>query len=403
MKTAPHRVARLLGALLLLRPLLAGSNESVPAVALKDAFRDHFPVGVAVNRGIVTGSGFRRTPDLVAKDIALTRAQFNQIAPENDMKWALIHPREGADGYEFGPADAFVAFGEANGMAIAGHTLVWHSQTPDWVFAGTNPPPAPGAQAAPAGQRRFGPYAGPRASRDELLGRMRDHIHTVVGRYRGRIQAWDVVNEALADGDGPEVLRDSLWHQIIGPDYIAKAFQYAHEADPKAILRYNDYGLENPAKRRRLLTLVRSLQEQGIPVHAIGSQAHLNVGTSFETMDASLSEMKSLGLPIHITELDVNSARRGQRGTGASVDANADATRGGLVEEADRKLAEAYAGVFRAILRHRDAVKVVTFWGVNDAVSWRAAGRPLLFDGDNRPKPAFHAVIAEAQSVGTAR
>ncbi len=235
-------------------------------------------------------------------------------------------------------------------------------------------------------------YTGPRASRDELLQRMREHIHTVVGRYKGKIKAWDVVNEAIADG-GEEVLRNSLWLQIIGPDFIAKAFEYAHEADPEAILRYNDYGLENPAKRQKLIKLIKSLQEQKVPIHAIGSQAHVNVSTTFETMDQALTEMATLGLPIHITELDVNSAARGQRGTGADIAANSDATRGGLVSDADKRLADAYAGIFRAFLKHRDSVKMVTFWGANDAVSWRRFGTPLLFDGDNKPKPAFDAVI----------
>ena len=210
---------------------------------------------------------------------------------------------------------------------------------------------------------------------------------------------WDVVNEAIADGGATNVLRNSLWLEIIGPDFIAKAFEYAREADPDAVLRYNDYGLENPVKRRKLLTLIRSLREQGVPVHAIGSQAHVNVGTSFETMDQALTEMATLGLPIHITELDVNSTEGGQRTTGAEVAANAAATQGGLVENADQRLADAYAGLFRAFLKHRDTVKMVTFWGVNDAVSWRARGKPLLFDGENRPKPAFEAVVAEARKV----
>jgi endo-1,4-beta-xylanase len=224
---------------------------------------------------------------------------------------------------------------------------------------------------------------------------MQEHIHAVVRRYKGKIKAWDVVNEAIADG-GEEVLRNSLWLQIIGPDYIAKAFEYAHEADPDAILRYNDYGLENSAKRQKLIKLIKSLQEQRVPVHAIGSQAHVNVSTTFETMDQALTEMATLGLPIHITELDVNSAARGQRGTGADIAANSDATRGGLVSDADKRLAAAYAGIFRALLKHHDSVKMVTFWGANDAVSWRQFGTPLLFDGDNKPKPAFNAVIRTA-------
>jgi endo-1,4-beta-xylanase len=403
---------------------------------LKDSFRDQFLVGTAVNRSQVTGTAaFRRSTELLEKDIALVKAQFNQITAENDMKWQLIHPREGTQGYDFGPADAFVEFGTKHGMKLVGHTLVWHSQTPNWVFAGTNPPPPNATNAStaptppppaalatdtsgsntntnasstnrppgPGGRGGFGPrfgrYDGPRASRDELLERMREHIHTVVGRYKGRVKVWDVVNEALADGNGTNVLRNSLWSEIIGPDFVAKAFQFAHEADPQAVLRYNDYGLENPAKRRRLLSLIRSLQEQKVPVHAIGSQAHVNVATTFEAMDQSLTEMATLGLPIHITELDVNSAQGGQRGTGADVGANAATTQGGLVEEAERKLAEAYAGIFRAFVKHRDTVKMVTFWGVNDGVSWRAAGKPLLFDGENRPKAAFDAVIAVGQTA----
>jgi endo-1,4-beta-xylanase len=371
-------------------------------VALKAAFKEHFLVGTAVNRSMVTGgAGFRRSAEQSATDIALLKEQFNQISPENDLKWQMIHPREGANGYDFGAADAFVNFGLSNKMYVVGHTLVWHSQTPNWVFAGTNPAPAATANTNAAATNRFarggfGRDNGPRTSRDELLQRMREHIHTVVGRYKGKIKAWDVVNEAIADGGGTNFLRNSLWSEIIGPDFIAKAFQYAHEADPQAILRYNDYGLENPAKRKKLITLIKSLQAQKVPVHAIGSQAHINVSTTFETMDQALTDMAALGLPIHITELDVNSATGGQRGTGADISANASATQGGLVNDADKKLADAYAGIFRAFVKHRDSVKVVTFWGVNDANSWRANGKPLLFDGNSQPKPAFDAVIRAA-------
>lgn len=362
--------------------------------ALKDVCKDYFQVGAAVNRAIVTGTAFRRTPELLNRDIALVKEQFNQISPENDLKWALIHPREGADGYNFGPADAFVNFGLSNNLYLVGHTLVWHSQTPNWVFAGTNPPPGLDTNAPVRGFGSFG-YRGPRASREELLERMRDHIHTVVGRYQSKIKVWDVVNEAIAD-NGTNVLRNSLWREIIGPDFIAKAFEYAHEADPEAILRYNDYGLENPAKRRKLVTLIKSLQAQKVPVMAIGSQAHLNVSASVAAMDQALTDLETLGLPIHITELDVNSAQGGQRNTSADIANNAATTEGVLVSEADRKLAETYAGVFRAFLKHDKHVEMVTFWGVNDAVSWRANGKPLLFDGNNQPKPAFEAVIRAA-------
>jgi len=392
-----------------------GAESSVP---LKEAYKEHFTIGTAVNRSMVTGgAGFRRNAEQSAKDIALVKEQFNQITAENDMKWQLIHPREGKDGYDFGPADAFVNFGLSHQMHVVGHTLVWHSQTPNWVFTGTNPPPTNatattaantnGAGTNQLGRGRFGGgfgggfgrYNGPRASRDELLLRMREHIHMVVGRYKGKVKSWDVVNEAIADGNGTNVLRNSLWLEIIGPDFIAKAFQYAHEADPDALLRYNDYGLENPAKRKKLITLIQSLQAQKVPVHAIGSQAHLNVSISFDTMDQTLTEVATLGLPIHITELDVNSAAGGQRGFGAEIANNAETTQGGLVSDADKKLAGAYAGIFRAFLKHRDSVKMVTFWGANDANSWRANGKPLLFDGNSQPKPAFDAVIAEVKKT----
>jgi len=232
---------------------------------------------------------------------------------------------------------------------------------------------------------------------------MSNHIHTVVGRYKGKVKVWDVMNEALADGGGTNILRNSLWLEIIGPDFIAKAFEYAHEADPDAILRYNDYGLENAAKRKKLNTLIKSLQAHKVPVHAIGSQAHVNVSIIFVTMDQALREIAALGLPIHITELDVNSAVGGQRGFGADIAKNAAATQGGLVSDADKKLADAYAGIFRAFVKHRDSVKMITFWGVNDAVSWRANGKPLLFDGNDQPKPAFDAVIAEVKKTATTK
>jgi len=402
----------------------ATTRSSQPKT-LKAAYKDHFYVGVAINRTVATGNSaltdnFNRDMKLVEKDTAVVLEQFNQIVPENDLKWELLHPEPGPDGYNFGPADAFVNFGLSNHLYLVGHTLVWHAQTPNWVFQGTNLPPGMSNSPAPApalattsapgtngfGRRRgsrgfgggFGGFNmnGPRASREELLQRMHDHITTVVGRYKGKIKVWDVVNEALSDG-GTNILRSSPWSEIIGPDFIAKAFEYAHEADPDAILRYNDYSLENPGKRKKLITLIKSLQAQGVPVMAIGSQTHVSVTSpSFEEEDAVLTDLETLGLPIHITELDVNGARGGQHSNNADVAANAETTQGGLVSDADQKLADAYAGLFRAFLKHETSVKVVTFWGVNDGVSWRAQGRPLLFDANNQPKPAFSAVMRVA-------
>lgn len=426
------------------------SKQTNAQGSLKEAFKDYFLIGAAINRSMTSGEAFRRSQEQVEQDIGMVKKHYNLVVAENDMKWQLIHPRPGADGYDFAPADAFVDFATRNNMYIAGHTLVWHSQTPNWVFEGsyvadknsdiadqgsgnrlkiesapvrprppnlqgnngaanpTNTPPAGGANAnapnPPGGGRRggfgggFGGFrgfdlSGPRATREELLARMREHIHTVVGRYKGKVKVWDVVNEALSDGDSPEPLRRSPWSVIIGPDFIAKAFEFAHEADPDAILRYNDYGLENPVKRKKLFALIQYLREQKVPVMAIGSQAHCNVSMTFETMDQTITELASLGLPVHITELDVNTAVRGQRNTQADVASNATSVQGGQVDQADEKLKEAYEGIFRAFLKHKDSIKMVTFWGVNDAVSWRAQGRPLLFDGDNKPKPAFEAVM----------
>jgi endo-1,4-beta-xylanase len=382
------RLTALLGILVSSAQLAAAENPTT----LKDAYKDRFLIGTAVNHAITSGHGFRRSQEQVNADIALVKAQFGLVVPENEMKWMSVHPRPGKDGYTWTGADDLVAFATANNMTIAGHTLVWHSQTPNWVFEGTHlPPDLPAGREKPADFRGFN-LDGPRASREELLERMREHILTVVGRYKGKVKIWDVVNEALSDG-GPDLLRKSPWSVIIGPDFVEKAFEFAHEADPDAILRYNDYGLENPAKRAKLIQLIKSLQAKKVPVMAIGSQAHLNVSISFDTMDQSLAELKTLGLPIHITELDVNGAIGGQRGFGADVAANASTTEGGLVAEADRKLTDAYTGIFKAFLKHRDAIKVVTFWGPNDANSWRSSGRPLLFDGDCKPKPAFDAVI----------
>ena len=391
------------------------ATQVANAPTLKHAYKHHFQIGVAINRTIATGeAGGSRTPELVKQDIALTKEQFNQISPENDLKWESIHPREGADGYNFGPADAYVEFGRKNRMMIVGHTLVWHGQTPRWVFAGTTPPadatktpsqtPAPPANGPGAnpGARRFRPGFGgfdidaPHATREELLQRMREHIHTVVGRYKGKIKVWDVVNEALSDG-GPNTLRTSPWEQIIGPDFIAKAFEYAHEADPGAILRYNDYSLENPAKRRKLITLIKELQAKKVPVMAIGTQTHVSVSSpTLEEEDRTLTELETLGLPIHVTELDVNGAQGGQRNTGADVANNATTTQGGLVDDANKRLADQYANLFKLFLKHK-SVKVVTLWGINDGVSWRANGKPLLFDGNDQPKPAFDAVIGVAR------
>jgi endo-1,4-beta-xylanase len=357
--------ARLVTPALLLIAVVAKSAEA--PVTLKDAFKDAFMIGVAVNQ--------RQCTEQDTNGAALVKTQFNSIAPENVMKWEIIHPRPGTNGYDFEGADRYVDFGEKNGMYIVGHTLVWHSQTPHWVFQGegTNT-----------------------ITRDELLQRMREHIHTVVGRYKGRIKAWDVVNEALLE-DGS--LRHSQWYRIIGEDYIAKAFEYAHEADPAAELRYNDFAIENERKRNGVITLVKKLKAQNVPVTGLGSQTHANLTwPNAELLDTTLTAFAELGLPISITELDVNASQRGQSSQSADVSQNSQAGGGGVVDSANQKLAAQYASLFRVFVKHRHDIKLVTFWGVTDRDSWRRFGNPLLFDGAWRPKPAFDAVIAEAKT-----
>lgn len=343
--------------------------------SLEDAFRSDFPIGVAVNQRQFTGEA--------TNEVAIIVSQFNSISPENVLKWESIHPQPGTNGYDFTAADAYVEFGERHHMLIVGHTLAWHNQTPQWVFRDQSGRPLQGTNIA---------------DRTLLLQRLHDHIHTVVSRYRGRIRVWDVVNEALNDdpdiADTNLLRQSSPWVRILGMEFIVKAFEWAHEADPDAILRYNDYAIENVAKRKRLITLITSLQTQHVPVKAIGSQTHANLAwPSPELEDEALTEIETLGLPIHISELDVNAEQSGQRNQSADISQNTRSGREGVVGTADQKLAEQYSNLFRVFLKHRRHVKLVTFWGVTDRDSWRSFGNPLLFDREGKPKQCFKAVI----------
>jgi endo-1,4-beta-xylanase len=374
------RAAVLVVSLLATAP--AAFSAGAPA-ALKDAYKDYFPIGVAINQNQIMEED--------TNGVALIGSQFNAISPENVMKWQAIHPRAGKDGYDFKAADAYVAFGEKHHMLIVGHTLAWHSQTPAWVFRADD-----GSQLQATNE----------ADRQILLDRLHEHIQTVVGRYKGRVKVWDVVNEALndsnSDTDTNLLRRQSPWVRILGQEFIEKAFQWAHEADPDCILRYNDYSIENGLKRQRLITLIKSLQEKHIPVMAIGSQTHANlIWPTAELEDEALTGIASLGLPIHITEMDVNASSAGQRNQSADVAQNAQAGGGGIENAADQKLAAQYASLFRVFLKHKKDIKLVTLWGLTDRDSWRANGKPLLFDGNWQPKPAFDAVIKEAKNVGT--
>jgi len=368
--------------LTVLLALVGVASQAADLPAIKDAFSNDFPVGVAVNQ--------RQFMERDRKGVAIIDSQFNSISPENVLKWESVHPRPGTNGYDFTAADAYVAFGEKHHMLIVGHTLAWHSQTPRWVFRDTS---GRSLQATNAADRAL------------LLQRLHDHITTVVGRYKGRIKIWDVVNEALNDNESindTNMLRQwSPWVRILGPEFIVKSFQWAHEADPDAILRYNDYSIENVAKRKRLIALIQLLQAQHVPVMAIGSQTHANLTwPSPKLEDAALTDIAQLGLPIHITELDVNASAADQEAQSADVAQNAVAT-GRVIassEAAQHQLAQQYKNLFAAFHKHRSEVKLVTLWGVTDADSWRRDGLPLLYDMQGKPKPALQAVLETASA-----
>lgn len=352
-------------------------QQEVPT--LKDAFKGDFYIGAALNESQFMGND--------AKAQSLIRQQFNSISPENALKWASLHPQP--DSYNFGPADQYVAFGQQNKLFTIGHTLVWHNQTPKWVFEDASGQPA---------------------SREVLLRRMEDHITTVVSRYKGKIQGWDVVNEALNE-DG--TLRQSKWLSIIGDDFILKAFEFAHKADPQAELYYNDYNLWKPEKRAGAIRLINSLRDKGIPVKAVGEQGHYSLrGPASEQIEASIDAFAKAGIEVNITELDVDVLPTKSRRIGADVADNAvyeaqySPYATSLPDSLQQKFDRRYADLFALFHRHRDHISRVTFWGLTDRNSWLnnwpMKGRtnyPLLFDHDYQPKPAaFQAVVRTAQA-----
>lgn len=359
-------------------PAATQVSKGAAGVTLKSVFERDFMVGGALNP-----AQFGET-DVAGS--AVTTTHFNTISPENVLKWALVHPEPGR--YDFAPSDAYVAYGEKNKMFIVGHTLVWHSQVPRWVFLDDK-----GAQV----------------SRDTLLGRMRDHIRTVMGRYKGRIQGWDVVNEAL-DEDG--TLRKSPWFNIIGEDFIAKAFEYAHEVDPAAELYYNDYSLENPAKRAGAVKIIKDLKARGIPIKAIGMQGHMKMDwPSVGLEDSTIAIFAAEGVRVHVTELDVDVLPPATQNRGADVSLRGTNSAGnnpytaGLPDSVATKLAARYGELFGVYLKHKNVIDRITFWGVADGDSWLndwpVRGRtayPLIFDRQHRAKAAFDSIVARAKA-----
>ena len=254
--------------------LSANTTFAQAQQGLKDAYKDYFTIGVAVNMRNVS------TPE----HIELIKQNYNSITAENDMKPVSVQPQEGQ--WNWGNADKIAQFCRDNGIKLRGHTLAWHSQVGQWMFYDENKE---------------------LVSKEVLFERMRTHIHTVVNRYKDIVYCWDVVNEAMTDDDNAEIpYRQSLWYRIAGDEFIAKAFEYAHEADPKALLFYNDYNAANPGKRDRIYNMVKKMKDAGVPVHGIGMQGHYNIyGPSNEDIDAAISKYKTLVDNIHFTELDI--------------------------------------------------------------------------------------------------
>jgi endo-1,4-beta-xylanase len=332
-------------------------KEGDPIPSLKDAYRGQFLVGAAVGPGTV----------LMGDSHLFVERQFNVVTAENEMKPLALAKKEGQ--YDFLVADEFVNWANKAGVKVRGHCLVWHQQAAPWMFTRDGKP----------------------VSRELLIARMRTYIHDVVGHFKGRVWAWDVVNEAFVAGepniDSANGWRNSEWYRIIGPDFIPLAFQFAHEADPGALLFYNDYETQNPEKRRLILELVKSLQKKGITIHGVGHQAHSYLGSPpVAELEASIVEVAKLGLRNHVTELDVSMRER----WGAPVPVVNDA-----VEAAH---ARRYAEFFRMFRRNKDKIDAVVLWGVNDEQSWlRPPDEPLLFT-EYQPKPQFWAVHDEASA-----
>ncbi len=340
-------------------------------MGLKDLYKDDFLMGTAI------GTRTLMQPDTEMLD--LIAREFNQVTSENAMKWSSIHPKD--DEWKFEEADKLVEFAEKNKMAVQGHVLVWHSQVPREIFTGPD---------------------GKQASKELLMKRMETHIHTVVDRYKGRVKSWDVVNEAITPEDG---FRKSKWLEICGPEFMEKAFQLAHEADPNCQLIYNDYNEEDPKRRDFIVELVKEYKKKGIPIHGIGLQGHLNLDSpDLKLWEQAIEAYASVGMRISVTELEVDVlpydwGRSAEISTNAAYRETLNPYKDGLPKEIDDKLTKRYEDIFRILLKHRDKVDRVTFWGTSDDQSWKnnfpMRGRtnyPLLFDRQHKPKNAYFAV-----------
>lgn len=359
-------------------PLVASAQDKRPAgsktnltVSLKSALSEKFLIGVAMNEGQVAGNDARST--------RLIRRHFNSIVAEDCMKSERIQPQEGS--YDFEAADKFVAFGEQNKMFIIGHALIWHSQLAKWFCIDNQGNPV---------------------SPEVLKKRMREHIHTLVKRYKGRVHGWDVVNEAIEE-DGE--WRNSPFYNILGEEYIALAFQYAHEADPEAELYYNDYNMYNPNRREKVVQMVRTLQQRGIRIDGIGMQAHWGITyPNIDEVEASIKAFAKTGVKVMITEYEMTVLP--VVNTGANVSeteeyrASLDPYPNGLPQEIEKQWNQRTEDFFKLFIKYQDVITRVTVWGASDGDSWKnnwpVKGRtdyPLLFDRSYQPKPATKKIM----------
>lgn len=348
----------LLSTLLLLSQLSFGQDQK----GLNEYYLPYFTMGVSVSPQSV-----RPGPEA-----ELIKKHFGSLTAENVMKPQPIHPTENE--FNWAPADQIVEFARANGMKMRGHTLCWHNQTPQWFFEDK---------------------AGKPASKVLVLQRLKTHIDSVVGRYKGKIYAWDVVNEAVPDAPGAQY-RESDWYKIVGEEYIAKAFEYAHAADPAAVLFYNDYNTENPDKRDRIYSLVKKLLDQGVPIHGIGLQGHWSIDQpSAAALEETIDRFAGLGLTVQITELDVSVY------TNDPAERALDVPHAGIfTAEREQKQLEQYKRIMEVCRRNKDKLSGVTFWNISDRHSWLdnfpVKGRknfPLLFDQNLQPKKAYWEVV----------
>ncbi len=333
----------------LLSLLLVAISTSSMAQGLKDAYQDYFYIGVAVNQRNVTN----------AEQQALIKKEFNSITCENDMKPEPTEPREGQFNWE--NADRIANFCRANGIRLRGHCLMWHSQIGRWMTE-DNP------------------------TKEVFYQRMKNHIQAVVSRYKDVVYCWDVVNEAMTDDKNAEdPYRQSVMYKLCGDEFIAKAFQFAREADPKALLFYNDYNECDPVKSQRIYNMVKKMKDNGVPIDGIGMQGHYNIyGPTEKEVDDAITLYKKIVKHIHVTELDirVNEEMGGQlRFSREGVT---------ISDTVKQNLADQYARVFGVFRKHKDVIDCVTFWNLSDRDSWLgAANYPLPFDSDYKPKLAY--------------